>query len=85
MKPYVIVLGNEKGGTGKSTVAMHVAVYLLKQGANVGTIDVDARQGTFTRYFENRKASSANVKLPHHIPIFTSDVAEKTEARNQER
>ena len=48
MKPYVIVLGNEKGGTGKSTVAMHVAVYLLYQNAKVGTIDVDAHQGTFT-------------------------------------
>ena len=85
MKPYVIVLGNEKGGTGKSTVAMHVAVYLLKQGAKVGTIDVDARQGTFTRYFENRKASSANVKLPHHVPIFGSEATEKVEAQNREK
>ena len=26
---HIIVLGNEKGGTGKSTLAMHVAVALL--------------------------------------------------------
>ncbi|MDR2157780.1 MAG: division plane positioning ATPase MipZ [Holosporaceae bacterium] len=69
MKPYVIVLGNEKGGTGKSTMAMHVAVYLLNDGFKVGTIDVDARQGTFTRYFEHRKNAGENVKLPEHIAI----------------
>ncbi|MCP5322421.1 MAG: AAA family ATPase [Candidatus Paracaedibacteraceae bacterium] len=53
-KPYVIVLGNEKGGTGKSTAAMHVMVYLLRLDFKVGCIDVDARQGTLTRYIENR-------------------------------
>ena len=71
MRPYIIVLGNEKGGTGKSTIAMHVAVYLLNQGFKVGTIDIDARQGTFTRYFENRKNnSSGNIKLSEHLAIF---------------
>ena len=47
--PYVIVLGNEKGGTGKSTAAMHVVTSLLRDGYKVATIDVDARQGTLTR------------------------------------
>ena len=74
MKPYVVVLGNEKGGTGKSTVAMHIAVYLLNEGFNVGTIDIDARQGTFSRYFENRKNNnSPDIKLPVHIAIFKSN------------
>jgi len=41
---HVIVLGNEKGGSGKSTVASHVAVCLLKAGQRVATIDPDARQ-----------------------------------------
>ena len=85
MKPYIIVLGNEKGETGKSTVAMHIAVYLLHQGAKVGTIDVDAHQGTFTRYFENRKASSADVALPHHIPLFMSDSNDRENARAAEK
>lgn len=71
MKPYIIVLGNEKGGTGKSTVAMHISVYLLNKGFNVGTIDVDARQGTFSRYFENRKNNGGNnIKLSEHISIL---------------
>ena len=44
-EPYVIILGNEKGGTGKSTIAMHLITYLLYQGKKVGSIDIDARQG----------------------------------------
>jgi chromosome partitioning protein len=55
-KPYIIVLGNEKGGTGKSTVAMHIITNLLRSGYSVGSIDVDARQGTLSRYVENRRA-----------------------------
>ncbi|MDR3187247.1 MAG: division plane positioning ATPase MipZ [Holosporaceae bacterium] len=85
MRPYVIVLGNEKGGTGKSTVAMHVSVYLLSQGLRVGTIDVDARQGTLSRYFENRKANSTvNVKLPTHVAIPRSEAATREESETRD-
>ncbi len=81
MRPYVIVLGNEKGGTGKSTIAMHIAVYLLNQGFKVGTIDIDARQGTFTRYFENRKNNSyGNIKLSEHFAIFKNSTESNVEA-----
>ena len=52
--PHKIVFANEKGGTGKSTTAVHVAVALAYQGARVGAIDLDPRQRTFYRYFENR-------------------------------
>lgn len=52
---HIIVVGNEKGGTGKSTVAMHLIVSLLALGASVGSIDLDARQATLTRYVENRR------------------------------
>lgn len=55
---HVIVLGNEKGGSGKTTTAMYVAVALLKSGCRVGAIDLDLRQQSFTRYFENRKKYS---------------------------
>jgi chromosome partitioning protein len=41
---HVVVLGNEKGGSGKSTVALHIAVGLLKAGQRVATIDLDGRQ-----------------------------------------
>ena len=52
---HVIVLGNEKGGSGKSTAAMHIAVALLKSGHRVAAIDLDMRQRSFSRYLENRR------------------------------
>ena len=54
----VILLGSEKGGTGKSTTAMHLLVALLKFGYAVGSIDLDSRQGTLSRYLANRRAYS---------------------------
>jgi len=53
---HVVVLGNEKGGSGKSTTAMHVAVALMKAGQRVATIDLDSRQGSFSNYIGNRRA-----------------------------
>jgi chromosome partitioning protein len=67
---HVVVLGNEKGGSGKSTVALHVAVALLKAGQRVATIDLDCRQQSFTRYINNRSAwarrSGLDLELPAH-------------------
>ena len=77
---YVIVLGNEKGGSGKSTVAMHVAVALLKAGQSVATIDLDPRQKSFTHYVENRRAwakhSGADLEIPTHFCIARADGAQ---------
>src|ERR1700712_127136 len=67
---HVIVVGNEKGGTGKSTLSIHLTVALMKAGFRVATIDLDTRQQTLTRFFENRRswAKSApwDVELPFH-------------------
>ena len=52
--PHIIVMGNEKGGSGKSTTTMHLAIALLGDGWRVGTIDLDGQQATLTRYCENR-------------------------------
>jgi chromosome partitioning protein len=64
----VIVVGNEKGGSGKSTVAMNIAVALLKAGRRVATIDLDARQKTLTNYIENRRAWGEQVGCALEIP-----------------
>lgn len=56
--PHVIVLGNEKGGSGKSTTAVHIATALAAAGVAVGAIDLDVRQRTFARYMENRARSA---------------------------
>ena len=53
---HVVVVGNEKGGSGKSTIAMHVALALLRAGQKVATIDLNSRQSSLTRYVENRRA-----------------------------
>jgi chromosome partitioning protein len=65
---YVIVFGNEKGGTGKTTTAMHVAVALLKLGKRVAALDLDSRQRTMARYFENRAAFMERTKHPLSMP-----------------
>jgi len=51
---HVIVVGNQKGGAGKSTVAMHLLVALMRMGRRTGAIDLDVRQRSLTRYIENR-------------------------------
>src|SRR5207237_1231243 len=70
---HVVVLGNEKGGSGKSTTALHVAVALLKAGQRVATIDLDSRQQSFTRYIENRRAwaqrTGVSLEVPHHCCV----------------
>jgi chromosome partitioning protein len=67
----LIVVGNEKGGSGKSTIAMHVAIALIKSNNRVGTLDLDSRQKTFTHYIENRFAwgdqTGCNLEIPNHI------------------
>lgn len=66
----IIVLGNEKGGSGKSTAAVHLIVGLLRAGKTVGSVDIDSRQATLTRYLENRaitaEAKGVNLPLPSH-------------------
>lgn len=74
---HIVVIGNEKGGCGKSTTAMHVAVGLMQLGNSVATIDLDARQGTLSRYISNRKnyvkASKNDVSIPEHYSILPTE------------
>ncbi|WEJ57100.1 division plane positioning ATPase MipZ [Devosia sp. FJ2-5-3] len=76
---HVIVVGNEKGGSGKSTTAFHLAIHLLYQGYKVASIDVDSRQQTMTHYVRNRRnwARSKELALPHtthfHLPVARGD------------
>jgi chromosome partitioning protein len=65
---HVVVLGNEKGGSGKSTTALHVAVALLKAGQRVATIDLDSRQQSFTHYIDNRRAWAERARISLEMP-----------------
>ena len=66
-QPHFIVFANEKGGTGKSTTAVHTAVALAASGHRVAALDLDQRQRTMTRYLENRDATMRRLDkaLPH--------------------
>ena len=81
----VIVLGNEKGGTGKSTTAMHLIVSLLQDGYSVGTMDLDRRQGSLLRYLETRRSmiqtlidqgNSAQLLMPEEVTLETNELSE---------
>ena len=73
---HVVVLGNEKGGSGKSTTAMHLAIALLKSGQRVGTVDLDSRQRTLTHYLENRQdwidKHGVPLEMPEHFSVDRS-------------
>ncbi len=86
---HIIVLGNEKGGSGKTTTSMHLIISLLKLGFNVATIDLDIRQQSLTRYLENRKKSAdkepeLNLMMPNHFSVKNSDKINKNEAAQEE-
>jgi chromosome partitioning protein len=61
-QPHFIVFANEKGGTGKSTTAVHTAIALAASGHKVAALDLDSRQRTMTRYLENRDATARRLE-----------------------
>ncbi|MDI1295467.1 MAG: division plane positioning ATPase MipZ [bacterium] len=69
-QPHFIVFANEKGGTGKSTTAVHTAIALTALGHKVGMIDLDPRQRTVTRYMENRAETARRRGIALPAPDF---------------
>ena len=71
--PHVVVIGNQKGGSGKSTFAMHIIVALLKAGKRVACFDLDLNQLTLTRYLGNRREwdreHERKLELPDYYPV----------------
>lgn len=84
--PHIIVVGNEKGGAGKTTTAMHIIVSLLYQGFRVGSLDLDVRQQSLTRYIENRNAWTARRDMPRseHIALERTSTYGGDPLRDQE-
>ena len=73
---HIIVVGNEKGGSGKSTTSMHVATALARLGHRVGALDLDVRQRSFGRYLENRQAYMKRKGLDLPTPVLGHMVAD---------
>lgn len=85
---HVIVVGNEKGGAGKSTVAMHLAIALMRMDKRVGVIDLDLRQATMSGYLENRRKWSekrgARLPIPEERFIASSSARHLDDVETEE-
>ncbi|MEM9010512.1 MAG: division plane positioning ATPase MipZ [Pseudomonadota bacterium] len=85
---HFIVLGNEKGGSGKSTTAVHLAIALCRAGFAVGTVDLDLRQRSFHRYLENRAEHAARtgaaLPMPERESLAESTLDSQSAARAEE-
>ncbi|MFN7054775.1 division plane positioning ATPase MipZ [Hyphomonas sp.] len=87
----IIVIGNEKGGAGKSTVSIHLTVALLRIGCRIGVIDLDVRQRSLTRYLENRvrwmQTTGAKLVMPEIVRVEASQERDldRAEAEESER
>lgn len=55
----ILLIGGEKGGTGKSTIATNLAVWLAMQGQDVMLVDTD-RQQTASRWVDRRNQFPAD-------------------------
>ena len=88
-RAHLIVLGNEKGGSGKSTTAMHLVVGLLRDGYQVGAIDLDARQGTLSGYLASRQSYAqrhgVDLPVPQSASVFRSELDSRADADAEER
>lgn len=86
---HVVVIGNEKGGSGKTTVAMHLVVALLRMGFRVGCIDLDHRQQSLGRYVSNREQwvgrSGISLPMPQMGVVRPSAAEFKSQAIAEER
>ena len=84
----VIVVGNEKGGAGKSTVSMHLCVSLMRMGKSVGVIDLDVRQRSLTRYLENRlrwmQSTGSRLPMPEIVRVDASTERDLDRAEAEE-
>ncbi|MDB5424437.1 MAG: putative chromosome partitioning protein [Phenylobacterium sp.] len=78
----VIVVGNEKGGAGKSTIAIHTATALLHGEAKVAVLDLDVRQQSTGHFFANRRAwlDANDAVAPMPLPsTLGADLAKASE------
>lgn len=86
---HVIVMGNEKGGSGKSTTAMHVITALARAGHAVGAMDLDLRQQSLFRYLDNRadymRRHGIELAMPHRAQPQPSDTDSRSAAEDEDQ
>jgi len=74
----VIVVGNEKGGAGKTTTAMHLIMGLVHLGFKVVSIDADVRQASLTKYIKNRLQTATDLNITLSLPTHYEIQQEKS-------
>ena len=79
-KAHIITISNEKGGTGKSTISMHLAILLMQEGFKTAVVDMDGRQGTLSNYIKNRQSFSAQ----NHINLIAPQLVTITPRENSQ-
>ncbi len=88
VRPRVVVLGNQKGGSGKSTTAIHLIVGLMNCGYSVGSVDLDGSQATLTHFIENRKrlaaAKGSFLEMPEHRLVEASQESDVARVEEEE-
>lgn len=88
--PYIIVVGNEKGGAGKTTLSMHLICGLLDRGLTISSMDSDCRQHSLTRYIQNRQTykdshNETAIQMPKHFLLENSNKNSIQEKDAEER
>ncbi len=85
---HIIVFGNEKGGSGKSTTAMHLMSALARSGHQVGALDLDLRQQSFFRYIDNRESyctiNDVDLPMPKRFSLRLSQEDSQKAAQAEE-
>jgi len=85
----LIVMGNEKGGSGKSTTAMHLITALVRAGHAVGALDLDLRQKSLFRYLDNRqdymRRHDLVLPMPRRIVLEASGLDSRAEAEAEDQ
>ncbi len=88
VRPRVVVLGNQKGGSGKSTTAIHLVFGLISCGYSVGSIDLDGDQATLSHFIENRKRQTTSgetvLSMPEHRLVEPSQETNRADAEEDE-
>ncbi|WP_236699398.1 division plane positioning ATPase MipZ [Pelagerythrobacter marensis] len=83
----VITFANEKGGVGKSTLALHCAVSLAHSGFRVVAIDLDARQATLDQSLCFREGTArvlgVDLPMPRHAILHRPAAAQLQQEINR--
>ncbi len=69
-RTHCVVVGNEKGGSGKSTTVINLIFGLMDSGHSVTCVDLDFRQRTLNRFLECRTAYCEAKGLELPMPEF---------------